>query len=47
MTDFFKLIDEIPICVAATVDDLQELKLQISDRISNYPYTSGTISKRG
>ena len=36
MTDFIKLNDEIPICVAATVDDLQTLKLQISDSISNY-----------
>ena len=28
MTDFIKLNDEIPVCVAATVDDLQALKLQ-------------------
>ena len=36
MMDFIKLNDEIPICVAAAVDDLQALKLQISDSISNY-----------
>ena len=30
MTDFIKLNDEIPVCVAATVDDLLVLKLQIS-----------------
>ena len=36
MTDFIKLNDEIPICVAATVDDLQALKLQISDSLSSY-----------
>ena len=36
MTDFIKLNDEIPVCVIATVDDLQALKLQISDNISNY-----------
>ena len=36
MTDFIRLNDEIPICVAAAVDDLQALKLQISDSISNY-----------
>ena len=35
MTDFIKLNDEIPVWVAATVDDLQVLKLQISD-MSNY-----------
>ena len=35
VTDFIKLNDEIPICVAATVHDLQALKLQISDSISN------------
>ena len=36
MTNFIKLNDEIPVCVAATVDDLQVLKLQISDSMSNY-----------
>ena len=36
MTDFIKLNGEIPICVAATVDDLQALKLQISDSLSSY-----------
>ena len=36
MTDFIKLNDEIPVFVAATVDDLQVLKLQISDSMSNY-----------
>ena len=40
ITDFIKLNDEIPVCVAATVDDLQVLKLQISDSMSNY-LTSG------
>ena len=35
VTDFIKLNDEIPICVAATVHDLQALKLQISDSISH------------
>ena len=30
VTDFIKLNDEIPVCVAATVDDLLVLKLQIS-----------------
>ena len=30
MTDFIKLNDEIPVCVAAIVDDLLVLKLQIS-----------------
>ena len=34
MMDFIKLNDEIPICVAATADDLQALKLQISDSLS-------------
>ena len=33
MADFIKLNDEIPVCVAVTVDDLQELKLQISDKL--------------
>ena len=28
MTDFIKLNDKIPVCVAAAVDDLQALKLQ-------------------
>ena len=36
MTDFIKLNDEIPVWVAATVDDLEVLKLQISDNMSNY-----------
>ena len=36
MTDSIKLNDEIPVCVAATVDDLQLLNLQISDSMSNY-----------
>ena len=34
MTDFIKLNDELPVCVAPTVDDLQVLKLQISDSMS-------------
>ena len=34
MADFIKLNDEIPVCVAATVDDLQDLKLKISDSMS-------------
>ena len=36
MTDFIKLNDELPVCVAPTVDDLQVLKLQISDSMSGY-----------
>ena len=36
MTDFVKLNDEIPVCVAATIDDLKDLKLQISDSMSAY-----------
>ena len=36
MADFIKLNDEIPICVGARVDDLQDLKLQISDSMSAY-----------
>ena len=36
MANFIKLNDEIPVCVAATVDDLQIFKLQISDSMSNY-----------
>ena len=36
MTDFIKLNDEIPVCVATTVDDLQVLKLQISESMSTY-----------
>ena len=36
MTDFIKLNDELPVCVAPTVDDLQVLKLQISDSMSAY-----------
>ena len=36
MTDFIKLNDEIPVCVAVTLDDLQVLKLQISDSMSAY-----------
>ena len=36
ITDSIKLNDEIPVCAAATVDDLQVLNLQISDSMSNY-----------
>ena len=36
ITDFIKLNDEIPVRVATTVDDLQVLKLQISDSMSAY-----------
>ena len=36
MADFIKLNDEIPVCVATTVNDLQDLKLQISDSMSGY-----------
>ena len=36
MTDFIKLNDEIPVCVAATGDDLQVLNLQISNSMSNF-----------
>ena len=36
MTDFIKLNDEIVVCVAVTVDDLQVLKLQTSDSMSAY-----------
>ena len=36
MTVFIKLNDEIPVCVAATVDDLQVLKLQTIDSMSVY-----------
>ena len=36
MAGFVKLNDEIPVCIAATVDDLQDLKLQISDSMSAY-----------
>ena len=36
MTDFIKLNYEIPVCVATTVDDLQVLKLQISESMSTY-----------
>ena len=34
MADFIKLNHEIPVCIAATVDDLQDLKSQISDSMS-------------
>ena len=46
MADFIKLNDEIPICVGARVDDLQDLKLQISEHVCLF-YISGTTSKRG
>ena len=36
MTNFIKLNDEIPVCVAATVDDLQVLKLKITGSMSAY-----------
>ena len=36
MTGFIKLNDEIVVCVAVTVDDLQVLKLQTSDSMSAY-----------
>ena len=36
MTDFIKLNGGIPVCVAATVDDLQVPKLQISESMSTY-----------
>ena len=36
ITDFIKLNGEIPVCVAATVDDLQVPKLQISESMSTY-----------
>ena len=36
MTNFIKLYNEIPVCIAATVDNLQDLKLQISDSMSAY-----------
>ena len=36
MTDFNKSNDEIPVCLAAKVDDLQDPKLQISDSMSAY-----------
>ena len=36
ITDFIKLNGEIPVCVTATVDDLQVLKLQISESMSTY-----------
>ena len=36
MADFIKLNHEIPVCIAATVDDLQDLKSQISDSMSAY-----------
>ena len=36
MTDFIKLNDKIPVCVAAIVDDLHALELQISDSMPNY-----------
>ena len=36
MADFIKLNDEISVCVATTVNDLQDLKLQISDSMSGY-----------
>ena len=36
ITDFIKLNGGIPVCVAATVDDLQVPKLQISESMSTY-----------
>ena len=36
MTDFIKLNDEMVVCVAVTVDDLQVPKLQTSDSMSTY-----------
>ena len=36
ITDFIELNGEIPVCVAATVDDLQVPKLQISESMSTY-----------
>ena len=36
ITDFIKLNDEIPVCVPAKADDLQVLKLKISDSMSSY-----------
>ena len=36
MTDFIKLNDEMVVCVAVTVDDLQVPKLQTSDSMSAY-----------
>ena len=36
MTGFLRLSDKIAVCVAATVNDLQVLKLQISDSMSNH-----------
>ena len=47
MTNFIKLNDEIPVCVAATVDDLQIFKLQISDSMSNYLTSVVQHLKRG
>ena len=36
MTNFIKLNDETPVCVAATVNDLQVLKLKVSGSMSAY-----------
>ena len=47
MTNFIKLNDEIPVCVAATVDDLQVFKLQISGSMSNYLTSVVQHLKRG
>ena len=47
MANFIKLNDEIPVCVAATVDDLQIFKLQISDSMSNYLTSVVQHLKRG
>ena len=47
MTDFIKLNDEIPVCVAATVDDLQIFKSQVSDSMSNYLTSVMQHLKRG
>ena len=42
MTGFIKTNDQIPVFVAAPVDDLQVLKLQITENMSAY-----FTSKRG
>ena len=45
--NLIKLNDDIPVCVAATVDDLQIFKLQISDSMSNYLTSVVQHLKRG
>ena len=47
MINLIKLNDDIPVCVAATVDDLQIFKLQISDSMSNYLTSVVQHLKRG